>query len=371
MKFIAGLLAVILCAAQPVGLSQRLSSQADSYDLSTTLESLRAEAQQAVNYWEQKVVGIVRLQRQGMVSEGDVDSVRLQLALVRHDLALMSGDRERMCQEFAQIVKIRSAELTRIQRQWPRGMTYAVELEEAQRRLANAKFHLACRQERFGEAIKQIHQIIALCKVDHQRWVGLQKRDVGAEVQVEHSRRRLAAAEYDLALVESEQLAQVTRQIAQAVPAQALIPVGGPLGIVAQFAIPYSVLELGRTTPPTEGILKQLRIIVELHKTNFRREMRLYNMNALGQEAVDLAHISLLWNQERLARAEQKPQEVVKHLEALVRAMEPWANRRGLSEDELMQRKGELTEARRQLALAREGIGVYQSRLGSLYELDY
>jgi len=385
MKFVVTLLAMMMFVSQPTSSSSGLASPLDPRDGSTNPETLRVEAKQIVGYWEQRLAGALRLQKEGLVSEGDVDKVRFELASSRHALGWMSNDHQQMRAQLAQIVKIRDAELKRIEKQSPKATRSIYETERAQRRLANAKAHLAWEDGRFGDACEDLQQIIRLSKADLQRLSEIKKGAVvaevylecarryftGVEVDLECARRRLAVAEYHLSLAETHHIRQITRQIAQVIPAQALHQGRSPFGIVVDLSIPFGLLDREAVALPQECVVEQLRNIVELNKEYLQREMQLQQKNALGQKAIDFSKLCLLWNQERLARAEQKPKEVVQLLENFVLAMEPWATREGLLPDEAMQRKLTLISARYELALAIEGVDIDQFRFGPLAELDY
>jgi hypothetical protein len=366
MKFMVSLLALMIFVVQPSTGSLGMSSAFDPSARSTNPESLRADAKHIVGYWEQRLADALKLHKDGMISEGDVDKVRFELATTRHDLASMSNDHEQMREQLTLIVNIRNAELKRAQGQSPHETTSIVEFEQALRRHANARARLAWEEERFGDACKQLQQIIRLCKVDLKRQVKFTRRNAGAELYVELARRRLAVAEYQLAMAETKHFGQLQGQIAQVIPSQAL----HPWGIVTQLSVSHVVLEPNRIALSQECMVEQVRIIIELQKKILQREIRLYNINALGQEAVEKCILDLVWSQERLARVEQKPQEVLRLLEKLVPAMEHWATLEGLFPDDVMHRQFALISARYELALAIEGVGIYQPRLGGLRDLD-
>lgn len=154
------------------------------------------------------------------------------------------------------MVVIRKSQLQRARELMARGddMVAAVEVDDAQRRLANAQYRLAFEQNDYRKMVKHLQRIISLCEEDLRELFMLKERNAAAERQVELSKWRLVYARYYLARAKARQTAQVTHWVGQGFAIKGVLPVGGAFGSASLLTVHSMARELDECALPHRRI---------------------------------------------------------------------------------------------------------------------
>ena len=99
----------------------------------------------------------------GLGTDWDVDFARADLAEARHDAALVAGDRAEVGKQLRTLVAVWERYWERMAPGAEHGTTSPVEVENARRRLAAARYRLAIFDGRAAAADEQLRRVTAAC----------------------------------------------------------------------------------------------------------------------------------------------------------------------------------------------------------------
>jgi DNA repair protein RadC len=269
-----------------------------------------------VAFWERELARTLQLRARRSVGDHEVNVAQINLARARHDLALAERKpRAALVEQHRVIVNVRQEELKRLQQLRGRGAVSAAEIAAAQRRLASARYRLASTEEKPAAVATQLRQIIAICEQELGRLLKLSRQRGASETEVAIGRCRLAYARYRLALAETR----------------------------------------------TKDVVEQLRLLVSLHQQEFKRLQRLAARRAAAIDEVNDAEARLLEARQRLALAEQKPEEVIAQLRLLVALNEKRLKRAlafAVEEEEIVSIRWALAHDHDRLVLAGQNMAL-------------
>jgi nitrogen-specific signal transduction histidine kinase len=132
---------------------------------STALEQMR----ETVKYWEEMLSRELDLLKKGGSCEAKVDNARVTLAKYRHNLALQENRHEIQHEQNKLILEVREKEMKRWQQLADQGNASALEISDAQRKLAWARLFIARQQQNQQVMVEQLQIIVRLSTKRKQR----------------------------------------------------------------------------------------------------------------------------------------------------------------------------------------------------------
>lgn len=157
-----------------------------------------ARVRQSVRYWEQQLAREIDLRAKGVGTERGVEEARVALAKDRHQLALRESRPESALEQSKLILQIRGKQVQRLQGLVAKGFATELQLTEARRREAAARFFVA-QGEGGPEALaKQLRHVAEMSKKE----VGLLNKlrdQVVPAWELHRAENRVICAEYLLA----------------------------------------------------------------------------------------------------------------------------------------------------------------------------
>jgi hypothetical protein len=113
----------------------------------------------SVNRLERELETELQLRNRGLTTEWDVDHYRVGLAKARHNAALMRGDREEMGHQLRVLIEVRERYWKRMAPGIEHGTASPIEVEDARRLLAVARYRFAAFEGRRAEADEQFRLV--------------------------------------------------------------------------------------------------------------------------------------------------------------------------------------------------------------------
>src|SRR5262245_52697159 len=89
---------------------------------------LRTATVAVLNYWERMLANELGLREQGASCDASANFARETLALARHDLAVLDGNREAARKQMGVVLQSQQVELRRVQRLSSQGSSSAMEV---------------------------------------------------------------------------------------------------------------------------------------------------------------------------------------------------------------------------------------------------
>jgi hypothetical protein len=265
----AGLCAPSLCKA---GGQQKLSLPGAPGSVGEEERRFKEALDRLGKDYEAELALRTRLRTQGAMSEADVDEARLGLARVRINQALTEKKAEEVREQHNTVIKIRDRELARMQALQRMSSVSLYELLASQRRLAYARFLLARQEGRSDDAVRELREIVRTCE---------------AELKAMSDLRGISGAELEW----------------------------------ARLLRTYARYCLARQEGKSDDAVRELRTTVEVGEAMLDRLTKLHRGSTLPLEE-EFNRLLVEFARHRLARAEQKPEEVRSHLREAVKLQE-------------------------------------------------
>jgi hypothetical protein len=255
-----------------------------------------------------------KLRDKQIASEDEVAFYRFLVAMTRHNLAQLQKDRAEALKQLRVAGAVREGQHDRAKRLCERGGGCDAEMDLAKRQLASAQYRVAHLEGNTAEAARQLDQIQEIAQREVERERGLMGRNAGTQSEVEDASYRLIMVRYLQARLKGQE----------------------------------------------DESMQRLRELYTLTQAALARLRKLERQRAASAEEIDGALLRVLVVQQRLARAEGKPQRA-QEIQKLLAGLTVQMLQRALPsaygiEDETEYLKVEAARARYRLVQAQHGI---------------
>jgi len=188
-----------------VGFGQALRGQGvASATLEEAQSTLKDEIIKQIRFLEGEFSVANRLRDRRAGSDGQVDFWKFNLAIARCDLAYLEKKNEAACEQLRIATEIRKSQLDRELRLRGTGGFSEGMVDEARRRVASAAYRLARHHEKPNEMRRQLKLVIEICEKESERIQRLCRQGACTEADLEDAQYRLASARFLLAEVNGE-----------------------------------------------------------------------------------------------------------------------------------------------------------------------